>query len=180
MKILIFFVLFLLLSQPALPCGPEPLSGREVSTGKLTEISPINKPMTVVLFLSSQCPCSIAHERILKELATQYSQVQFIGVVSNPDETDEGIQKHFKESQLPFPIIRDEASALANRFGALKTPHAFILNAQGKYLYRGGVSTSRNPAHSTRAHLRLAIEEILQGKTPTVADTRSLGCVIRR
>lgn len=136
---------------------------------------------TLIVFLSARCPCSASHEPVLADLAREYGkEVSFIGVHSNADEPLEETAAHFKSAALPFPVIQDEGARLANAFGALKTPHAFLLSKEGRIVFQGGVDDSHVAATATRPYLKNALESMRAGRTPEVTLARSIGCVIRR
>src|SRR5687768_10220560 len=83
---------------------------------------PLGKKTTAVVFLSARCPCSVSHEVKLNQLHKEFPEVTFVGIHSNADEERSLGSSHFKASGLPFPVLRDHGSALANRFGALTPP----------------------------------------------------------
>lgn len=135
---------------------------------------------TVLIFVSAKCPCSASHESLLKDLHAQFKDVTFIGIHSNTDETPTETSPHFKETNFPFPVLQDEKSFLANKLGALKTPHAFVLNQKGDVLYRGGVTDSHVGPSAQKQFLKEVLEDIEAGKTPRHKEGRALGCYIQR
>lgn len=159
------------------------LTGLEIYSHKSIEVD-LTKPKqaTVISFLSAKCPCSASHETKLKELNTEFQKdgFEFVAVHSNIDEEDTLTLNHFKESVLNFPIIQDRNSEIANSFGALKTPHVFIVNPKGKILYQGGVDDSHQANLAKNNYLRDALIAIKAGKIPEINETRTLGCVIKR
>lgn len=135
---------------------------------------------TVLVFLSSKCPCSMSHMGELKKLAEENPEIRFIGVNSNADEGQDDAKKFFAAQDLPFPVLRDEKLALADEFKAVKTPHAYILDASGKRLYQGGVSNSSVFPKADRAYLREALSDIKAGREIKTPIARALGCAILR
>jgi beta-N-acetylhexosaminidase len=135
---------------------------------------------TVVIFISARCPCSISHENGLKSLAAEFKSIRFIGVHSNSDEPAGEAASHFSALKLPFPVIQDDGAKLADAFGALKTPHAFVLAKDGTVLYQGGVDDSHDAPEAKVHYLENALKAIQTGKNPEPTRTRSLGCVIKR
>ena len=140
------------------------------------------KSALVVIFLSAKCPCSLSHEPYLKSLSEHFSKfgISFVGVHSNADESAAYAKTHFESSQLPFSIIADPQSDLANRFGALSTPHAYVVSPSGEILYAGGVSDSSKRATATENYLEDALNALTQGAKISKNRTRVLGCPIRR
>jgi peroxiredoxin len=157
------------------------LEASDLLTGKAMKIGiDAGKKGLVVVFLSSRCPCSTSHEPVLSKLLREFPEFAFVGVNSNSDEDIESAQKHFRASGLPFPVLSDRGAALANRFQALKTPHAYVLNPSGEVLFQGGVDSSREAANAEHHYLADALTAIRQGKKPDPQEVRTLGCIIKR
>ncbi|WP_373997637.1 redoxin family protein [Bdellovibrio bacteriovorus] len=154
--------------------------GSDVTSQKEFKFSTADKEATVLIFVSAKCPCSASHESLLKNLATEYKDMQFVGVHSNSDETLEETKQHFAEAQLPFPVIQDRKSKLANELGALKTPHAFVFNKKGELVYHGGVTDSHVGPSAKKFFLKEVLEDIHAGKAPRHKEGRALGCYIQR
>jgi len=159
------------------------VSGISFKTGKTIRVEPNqSEKALVVVVLSPRCPCSISHEAHLKDLFKKYSPkgIRFLGVHSNSNESFEEAKAHFNAVNLPFEVISDSDSKLADRFDALSTPHAFVISSSGKTLYLGGVSDSSQFSRAEKHYLEDALAAISQGQEPPVHQTRVLGCVIRR
>jgi thioredoxin-related protein len=156
------------------------IAGENVlDTGKVKLVTSEAKA-TVVVFLSANCPCSNSHVKELAALAQENPQVRFIGVHSNVNESHDTAKSYFKQVQLPFPVIEDPKAQLADEFRALKTPHAFVMNANGEVIYRGGVSNSHDVNRADRKYLREALDDIKKGAKIRTSEGRALGCAILR
>ena len=136
---------------------------------------------TVLAFLSINCPCSRSHEAKLKDLAETFSDYSFYAVFSNQEESKAECQGYWKNRSHGFrAILRDPQQALANRFGALKTPHIFVIDREGNEQYRGAVDNSRMANQATRDFLKIALSELRKGKKLSQVESRPLGCAIGR
>ena len=144
------------------------------------EWSEKNVKATVLVFLSSSCPCSNSHVQHLKELSQLYTNVKFIGVHSNADETFEEGRKYFSSKDLPFPVVRDVDSEWANRLKASRTPHAYLIDSKGEILYQGGVSSSSQPDKADDLYLKNVLSDFLSDKKIENSQTRVIGCEITR
>jgi peroxiredoxin len=163
--------------------SPVEISGVNLTNGKVIRVAARESSKGVVLvFLSARCPCSASHQERLKELSNEFESqgFRFVGVHSNSDEPVEMARKHFEESHLPFPILQDDGSKIANEYGALKTPHAFVLNPEGRVVFQGGVDDSHIAQTAKKHYLREALLAIAAGKEPPQKEVRALGCVIKR
>ncbi len=154
-------------------------AGPNVLTDKVEKVS-TGADGAAVVFFSAKCPCSNSHVQEVLELSQKYSQIQFVGVHSNSDETLEQARNYFKGKKFSFPVISDSDGEIAEKYKALKTPHAFLLNSAGEVVYAGGVSNSADGTQATEKPLQNAIEDLRQGKAPRVQAARTLGCVIKR
>jgi hypothetical protein len=143
-------------------------------------------PATLVVFLSAKCPCSAAHEVPLRELHARYgSKIPFVAVHSNQDESDAEATAYFRSAGFPFPVLADRrgnagSELLADGYGALKTPHAFLVDSRGKVLFSGGIDDSKDPKKAKHHYLADALAAVVEGRDPPVREARTLGCVIKR
>ncbi|MFV8257879.1 thioredoxin-like domain-containing protein [Bdellovibrio bacteriovorus] len=156
------------------------LSGLDVISSETKTFATANQKATIIVFLSAKCPCSASHESLLKDMAQQYKDFQFVGIHSNSDENLEETQNHFREARLLFPVIQDSRSHWANKLGALKTPHAFVLSPTGEVLYHGGVTDSHVGPTAKKHFLKEVLEDLQAGKPSRHKEGRALGCYIQR
>jgi hypothetical protein len=139
-----------------------------------------------VIFLGTECPVNNAYLPRLAELHKEYTpkEVVIVGVNSNSNDTPARVAAHAKEHRIPFPILKDTANQIADRFDARRTPEAFVLSGDGKVLYRGRIDDQigvgfRRPA-PTRRDLAEALDEVLAGKSVSQPRTTPPGCPIAR
>lgn len=187
MKPIFHFVLALLCQgvSPCLADQPLPekvfgLEGANLLSDARVSVPIKDKSALVVVFLSAKCPCSNSHIGELRALAKDYAIFVFVGVHSNSDESLKDAKTYFGRADLPFPIVQDEKARLADEYKALKTPHAFVIDARGKILYQGGVSDSHEFEKSNRKYLREALADIAAGRPVKIREGRTLGCMIQR
>lgn len=137
---------------------------------------------TVVVFVSALCPVSTAYDERLTKLNADFSSrgVLMILVNSNQNESDAQVEEQRKIARLPMPVYRDPNGRLAELLGAYGTPTAVVLDQSGAIRYLGAIDDARDPTRVTRQYLRGAIEAILVGQAVAQAQTRTLGCSIKR
>lgn len=152
----------------------------------LSGVDLLNKPMTitrgklgnVIVFVSSRCPCSNSHLPYLQQLSNKYSDFQFTLVHSNQDEPNLEARNYFANSKIP--VLDDKEAHLANELMASKTPHAFVLDANGRILYQGGVTNSSLFQTAKTFFLEDALKDIRASRPVEIPEGRTLGCVISR
>ncbi|MFO0846342.1 MAG: redoxin domain-containing protein [Gemmataceae bacterium] len=145
-----------------------------------------DKKAVVVLFLGTECPINNQYLPRLAELHKEYAGrgVAFVGVNSNAHDTATRVAGHAKANAVPFPVLKDVGNAVADDFGARRTPEAFVVSPAGKVLYQGriddqiGVGFKRK--EPTRRDLAVALDEALAGKPVSTPLTDAPGCLIAR
>lgn len=138
------------------------------------------RPVTVLLFLSTRCPCSRAYTDRLRALAEEFSprQVRFVALFSNADEDVEVIADFVRRARWPFLVARDAGADVAGRVGAMVTPEALVLDRHGRIRYHGRVDDTRLESEVRRRDLREAILAVLAGREPEPWEQVSFGCAI--
>jgi peroxiredoxin len=83
------------------------------------------------------------------------------------------------------PVLRDEDGRIGKAYGAKHTPHMFIVDADGKLVYRGGPDNSpdgekASPQGGTLVnYIDKALAELGASKAVSVADTEAYGCSVK-
>ncbi len=96
---------------------------------------------------------------------------------------------HFARTYgVTMPFLKDPGNVVADKFEALRTPEAFVLDADRVVRYRGrvddqfgfqsGVGYQRPEA--VERNLASAIDELLAGQAVSQSMTRTPGCLIGR
>jgi thioredoxin-related protein len=157
-------------------------------SGEKLSLKDVSGPKgTVVIFSCNTCPWVDAWEDRYVQLASTFvpKGVGFIAVNSNETYRKKGdgytdMQARAKEKKYNFYYVLDEESQLARAFGATRTPHVFIFNAEGKLIYHGAIDdNAKNPSKVEDAYVANALDASLAGKDVAVASTKSLGCTIK-
>lgn len=177
-SLLFFSLLLTVFASRALAAVPA-LGGRDILSGREISVNGAARGM-VVVFLSAKCPCSMSHIGEVSALAREFTEFRFVGVHSNMDESEDLAKGYFAGQKLPFPVIQDREAAIADRFNAAKTPHAFVLTDGPEPVFQGGMSDSKDCADSGRKYLREALTDLRAGRPPRERSVRTLGCAISR
>lgn len=126
----------------------------------------------------------------LRALAAEFAPrgIRFFMVDSSSDATPEKLHAAAKDG---VPMVCDEKGSLARLSGARSTTDVIVIDRDGRVAYQGaiddqygfrreeglGPGTFRKDAPS-QSHLRAAIEAVLDGKTPALAATDPMGCLL--
>ena len=101
-------------------------------------------------------------------------------LAANANEPPEQLREVAKQRGLSL-ILRDVNQRVADLYGALTTPHLFVVDQEGILRYQGAFDDvtfrQRSPK---RCYLRDAVEAVLHGSTPAPDQTPAYGCSIVR
>lgn len=150
-------------------------------TGKLHHLSGHRGRIVIVNFWSCECPHSERTDKAILSMFVQWQDdVAMMTVASNRSETVEALREAAESRRLPT-VLRDADCSIADLFEAQTTPHVFVIDREGILRYRGAVDDvtfrQRKP---TRFFLDEAIEALLAGRLPALAETPAYGCAIVR
>jgi thiol-disulfide isomerase/thioredoxin len=141
--------------------------------------------IVAVVFVANGCPSVRSLEPLLQEFHCGYEDrgVQLVLINSNnsalsPRDTYAAVVERARESGFSFPYLKDESGSVARRFGAVTTPHAFVLDERRCVRYKGRVADSRQASTATVSYLVQAVEDLLSGRDVAVAETEPYGCSI--
>ena len=142
----------------------------------------------LMVFSCNSCPFVIKWEDRYNELKKYADQnkVGFIVLNSNcanrgTTESMEAMKKHAKDKGYQFPYVIDGGSKLANAMVAQTTPHAFLFDKEMKLVYKGVIDDNHENASAVKtAYVKDAIKAISSGKNVEVAETKPMGCGIKR
>ncbi len=155
------------------------LEGREVAAA-----AELAGSVTVVAYTGVGCPVSGKYAPRLAELARRYQArgVRFLGLNANPQDSRAAIARECAELGLGIPVLKDFRQALTRRLGARTTTETFLFDGQGALRYRGAVddqhAVGASKPEPTRTWLADALEAVLGGTEPAVAETEPAGCRI--
>jgi peroxiredoxin len=158
------------------------ISGKEVSLKDAKK-----KNGLLVMFSCNTCPYVVKNQQRTKEISA-YAQKNDIGVIlvnSNEaqrgsDDSFDAMKQYAKSQGYNWYYVVDEKSALADAFGANRTPETFLFNKEGKLVYHGAIDDNPDESSVTRKHLKEAVDEMIGGKDVTIKTSRSVGCGIKR
>ena len=149
--------------------------------GKDVTFHQLKGDLTVVTFVSVQCPISNDYNERMKAIYRDYQgKVNFLFVNSNHTEPVPAIAEHAKQVGFGFPVYKDVGNVVADRFGATVTPESYVIDKAGNIVYHGSIDDQRNPARVTSPRLRNALDALKAGQPITQAETKAFGCTIKR
>jgi peroxiredoxin len=144
---------------------------------------------TIVVFSCNHCPYVQINEDRLIAVARDYAAkgVAMAAINANdaaayPEDSFPEMKKRAAEKGFPFPYLRDESQDVARAYGAERTPHLFVFDAELRLAYTGAVDDdssykTRKPVE--KPYLRDALDDLVAGRPVRVPETHAIGCTIK-
>lgn len=109
------------------------------------------KPVLAVVFISNGCPTVSVYNDRLIGLQRAYGDrgLQVVAVNSNnpylsPGDSYAEMVRRVDETRYNFPYLKDQDGSVARSYGAISTPHAFVLDGDRRLRYQGRIDDSRD------------------------------------
>ena len=143
---------------------------------------------TLVLFFTcNHCPFVVGSDELTRATAEKFQDkgVAFIGINSNSEKTNptddfDQMVLRMKEHNFPWIYARDASQEVALAYGALRTPHFYVFDADRKLVYCGrGVDQPGDTSKVQVNDLENALAEVTAGKSVSVPLTNPIGCNVK-
>jgi len=192
----LFVVFFLVTSNAVLAVNPgQPAPDFTLSdlSGKPVKLSDLKGKFVVLEWVNPECPYVQKHydsanmQTLQKEFGAK--QVAWLAINS----TREG-HAEFKSPQqmagwmkekggAPAATLLDRDSKVGKLYGAVTTPHMYVIDTKGTLVYVGAIDDKRstNPADvkTAKNYVRVALGESMAGKAVSTASTSPYGCTVK-
>ena len=173
-------------------CG-SPL-GKKIENFKLPDQRGVDRslddakksPVVVVAFIGTECPLAKLYGPRLAELSEKYKSkgVSFFAIDSNRQDSLKEITLYANNSGISFPVLKDGSNAVADQFGAVRTPEVFVLDKDRVIRYWGRIDDRYGIGYShekaANDYLSKAIDQTLMGQAVNTPSVESVGCIIGR
>jgi len=144
----------------------------------------------IVIFTCNHCPYAKAYEKRILDLQKTYSSKGFpvVAINSNdavkaPADSYDKMVSYSKEKGFTFPYLHDADQSVAKAFGAMRTPHVFLLKRNDKSFevaYIGAIDDNTEDAGAvTKKYVEDALMAIAKGEKPAITETKAIGCTIK-
>jgi AhpC/TSA family len=142
----------------------------------------------LVIFSCNTCPVVQGYQERMNEIC-KYAMNNNFGVMllnsneayrSKGDSYDD-MKGYAKKHDFDWYYVVDKNSAMADIFGANRTPEVFLFDKNSKLSYHGAIDDNPGDADGvSRKHLKLAIDELDANKQVSQKESKSVGCNIKR
>jgi peroxiredoxin len=141
----------------------------------------------VVFFTCNHCPYVLGSDEVTRNTADKFRDkgVAFVAINSNSANTYreddfEHMKKRMNQYAFPWVYLHDKSQEIAGRYGALRTPHFYVLDDNRKLVYTGrGVDNPRDTSKMTVNDLDRVLTELTGGSDISIKVTNPIGCTIK-
>ncbi len=160
----------------------------KATDGKMYSLASLAKGKGfIIIFTCNHCPFSQAYEQRIIALHKKYAPKGMPVVAINPndpvrepEDSYENMKKRAKKYKYPFLYLIDESQAIAKAYGAMRTPHVFVLDAKRNVIYIGAIDDNfEDPKLVKEKYLENALDAFLAGKPILNSVTKAIGCGIK-
>ena len=155
------------------------------TAGEMHELG--DSPATVVVFTCNHCPYALAwHERLM-DVARDFAPRGARMLAINPNDAEryprdapERMSERVQQGEFgEVPYLYDATQEVAHAYDAKTTPDVFVIDASGAVRYRGAPDGDYDDPGENAQWLRDALDAVLAGATPELAETKPVGCSIK-
>jgi peroxiredoxin len=156
--------------------------------GNSVALSDFKGKIVVLEWTNYDCPFVKAHytpeTMTTAKLARKYadSDVVWLTINSTHYATAESTKKWAEPLNLPQTILMDADGKAGKLYGAVTTPHIFILDSNGDLAYQGALDNAplgKVQGDTYVNYADQAVAELTAGKPVTVKQTTPYGCSVK-
>jgi hypothetical protein len=168
--------------------------------GQRHQLSQLRGKTVVLEWFNPDCPfVKHAHGKgPLVDMAKKYQGPTLVWLSINsgaPGQQGHGKQRNSearREYSMQNPVLLDADGVVGHTYGAAKTPHLFVVDANGVLVYRGGLDNAPigvpdaerpRPAGANEGelvpYLANALADLQAGRAIGMADTPPYGCSVK-
>jgi len=174
--------------------GPKPQGrtapGFELKSfeGRAIKLTDYSGSIVVLEWLNTDCPLVQYHYEkagTMIELAKKYrdKNVVWLAINSTSQTTPEANREFAKKYKLPYPILDDRSGTVGRLYGALTTPHMFIISKNGVVAYDGAIDNAPNgktlDGGDKVNYVDKALSELTSGQPVSIPKTQPYGCSVK-
>lgn len=162
---------------------------KDTTSGNMVSLSDIkSEKATVIMFICNHCPYVLHVIDEVVRVAKEYEAkgISFVAISSNDvqqyeQDSPENMTLFAKERGFTFPYLYDETQEVAKAYAAACTPDFYVFDRDLKCVYRGQFDDARpgNDKPVTGHDLRLALDQLIEGKPIFEQQKPSMGCNIK-
>ena len=141
----------------------------------------------VIVFTCNHCPYVIGSDEVTRRTVEKFAPegVKFVGInansaVTHPEDDFDHMVSRMAEQKFPWLYLHDKAQDVALAYGALRTPHFYVFDADRKLIYTGrGVDNPKDADLVSVNDLENALDDYFAKRDIRVKLTNPIGCNVK-
>ena len=156
--------------------------------GKTVKLADYKGKIVVLEWFNMDCPFVQYHydkTSTMIDLANKYKDkgVVWLAINGTSQTTTEANRDFAAKHKLPYPILDDRAGTVGRLYGAITTPHMFIISKTGEVVYDGAIDNAPNgktiDGSDKVNYVDKALAELTSGQPVSTPKTQSYGCSVK-
>ena len=118
----------------------------------------------------------------MKKMGENFVYIAVNSTANKPKEEVMKINREFlKKNEVTVPVVMDYSGAVGKAYGAKRTPHMFVIDAEGVLRYHGAFTDDAGSSKGTEStnYVLNALKQIAAGETVTPDHVREWGCSVK-
>jgi len=144
----------------------------------------------IVVFTCNTCPVAKIYQDRVEALNKTYAAKGYPVIaintndpVASPGDSYVKMQELAKEKNFSYAYLEDPNHVYTKKYGAMKTPHVFVLQKTAKgneVAYIGAIDNDQEDTNTSKTtFVQNAINSLLKGEKPAITSTKAVGCSIK-
>ena len=154
--------------------------------GKTVNLSDYRGKIVVLEWLNFECPFVMYHygqPDTMVKLANKYKDknVVWLAINSTSHITPEANITFASRYKLPYMILDDRPGTVGHAYGAVTTPHMYIIDTRGNIVYDGAIDDSPmgRKKEGVINYVDKALAELIAGEEIGTPKTKPYGCTVK-
>lgn len=156
------------------------------TAGNQVSLSDYSGKVVVLEWLNPDCPFVQRHYKAgtMKNLATKYGTQGVVWLtINSTNYMGAAANAEFRAANdLSHPILVDQSGEVGHLYGAMTTPHMYVIDGGGRLVYIGAIDDDprgNNKGGPANNYVAAALDEVLAGKPVSTAETKPYGCSVK-
>ena len=155
--------------------------------GNTVSLSDYAGKLLVIEWFNYDCPFSrysYEEAQALSELSAKYADrpVAVLSINSTASANPEKTKQIAQANDLAYPILDDRSGRVGRAYGAIATPHIFIIDTEGNIAYNGALDNAPMGKPDSAEKINYAenaLQQLLAGEQISTPKTKPYGCSVK-
>jgi peroxiredoxin len=160
-----------------------PAFSAQDATGKTIKLDDYKGKIVVLEWINKDCPIDqrVINSKLISNVHEKFKdKVVWLAVDSTHNHAKADYDATIKQWNLSYPLLNDASGAIGHAYGAQTTPHLFIVNTDGKLVFKGGIDNDPVGDKPTKLnYVDQALTELTAGKSITISESKPYGCTVK-